>query len=659
MVELDEALGLALGGGEVDACGGGLLALVDVFELADEVVGGVDAGLGLRGAGLGAAAEPLRFGFDAVLQSLLELALSFEVLLLAFEESTVGAADAEETVGVDAVELDDVTRDIFEEVAVVRDHDAGEGGGLEGLFEPRDAGEVKVVGGLVEEEDVGGGDDGFGDGEALAPASGEGGGLGGGFGEADAAAGFAESAFAFGFGDCGGGESGFEDIANGETGSEGGLLADVADAGALADCDFAGVGVFFGGEDLEKGGFASAVGSDEADAVAVGDGEGDFGEEGDGAEALGDALSVQNRRHSPVYQGDGAVRPDCRIVLLPGCGNLLARNRFPPPFDLRPSPMTRANRTPGDTSPPDAPPLQEANMKYTLPLSLLLLSTPLSAFAGDTLLPAGSLIQCTISEPKLSSKTDKVGDPVLCQVSHAELYGRATIPYGSYLVGHFEDYKDPGHFVGKGWIELKFDRLVVRDEIVPLDARVVAVPKYPVDQEGRIHGTGHPVRDTVEWFIPVLWPIDLINLPRRGPRVVLKPETKLTLKVMDDVGLPSQQRAAVEQPYHQPALIERNYDQTPNYYPQPQPAYYPPQQTYAAPQQTYAAPQQAPQTIIYNNYAPPQGYAPQQQQQTVVVQQPAPQRMMMQRSPVVYGYPAPPRMPPPYGYYAPYGAPLR
>ena len=292
-------------------------------------------------------------------------------------------------------------------------------------------------------------------------------------------------------------------------------------------------------------------------------------------------------------------------------------------------------------------------MKYTLPLSLLVLSTPLSALAGDTLLPAGSLIQCTISEPKLSSKTEKIGDPVLCQVSHAELYGRATIPYGSYLVGHFEDYKDPGHFVGKGWIELKFDRMVVQDTIVPLDARVVAVPKYPVDQDGRIHGTGHAVRDTVEWFIPVLWPIDLINLPRRGPRVVLKPETRLTLKVMDDVGLPLQQRAAAEQPYRQPALIERNNDQGQSGYGLQQPTYYP-QQSYVPPMQ------QAPQTIIYNNYTPPQSYGPpQQQQQVVVVQQPAPQRMTVQRPPVMYAYPPPPpRVSAPYGYYAPYGAPL-
>ncbi len=61
------------------------------------------------------------------------------------------------------------------------------------------------------------------------------------------------------------------------------------------------------------------------------------------------------------------------------------------------------------------------------------------------------------------------------------------------------------------------------------------------------------MRDTVEWLIPVLWPIDLINLPRRGPRPVLKAETQLTLKVLDDFGIPSQ----MEQDYQQPALIER------------------------------------------------------------------------------------------------------
>jgi hypothetical protein len=262
-----------------------------------------------------------------------------------------------------------------------------------------------------------------------------------------------------------------------------------------------------------------------------------------------------------------------------------------------------------------------------------------------------------------------VGDPVMCQLSHMEAYSRVAFPYGSYLIGHFQEYKDPGHFVGKGWMELRFDRLMIQpDTNVPINARVVAVPKYHVDNEGRIHGNGHPVRDTIEWMIPVLWPIDLINLPRRGPRPVLKSETQLTLKVLDDFGIPSQ----AEQDYQQPALIERRaaamerhkenmvdqgymtaddafgqqqaapvqrqYAQQ-NYAPQPQ---YAPQPTY----QAQAAP--APQVIIVQS-PPQQVYMqPQQQQpQTVVVQQPQP-----------YAVPQPVYVPGPvryvpYGYYHP------
>ena len=276
-------------------------------------------------------------------------------------------------------------------------------------------------------------------------------------------------------------------------------------------------------------------------------------------------------------------------------------------------------------------------MKGTIFLSLLLAAAPLTGYASEQLVPAGSLIQCTVSEPRISSKTEAIGDPVLCQVSHVELYGRSVFPYGSYLEGRFEDYKDPGHFVGKGWMELKFDRLIVRDEVIPLAAKVVYVPKYPVDKEGRIHGTGHPVRDAIEWAIPVLWPIDLLNLPRRGPRPTLKPETRLTVKVMDDFGIPS------ADPYQQqPSLAYRQpppqyAPQQPQYTPPPQPTYVPPvQYQYTAP------PPPAQQTIVYQ-YAPP------------------PQAVFVS-APVLYGYVPPPPPPPPgvvgYSYGYAYGPPV-
>ena len=228
----------------------------------------------------------------------------------------------------------------------------------------------------------------------------------------------------------------------------------------------------------------------------------------------------------------------------------------------------------------------------TISLLTLLLTAPLSSYAAEQLIPAGSLISCTLSEPKLSSKTAAIGDPVLCQLGHAERYGRSVLPYDSYLVGRFEDSKDPGHFVGKGWMELRFDRMVIEpDTVIPVDAKVVDVPGYNVDRYGRILGKGHATRDTVTWMIPLLWPIDLINLPRRGPYPTLKEETRLTLKVMDDLGVPEVDQQPLQQ---EPSGLYRR----PSAYEQPAPQPPPPPQ-----QITYVQPAPAPPTYVY--VAPP------------------------------------------------------
>jgi hypothetical protein len=261
----------------------------------------------------------------------------------------------------------------------------------------------------------------------------------------------------------------------------------------------------------------------------------------------------------------------------------------------------------------------------SLALLPLLLAAPLSVYDGDQIIPAGSLVQCTLSEPKLNSKTTAIGDPVLCHLGFSERYGRSVLPYNSYLVGRFEDYKDPGHFVGKGWMELKFDRIIVEpDTVIPINARVVDVPGYVVDRQGRILGKGHAVRDTIEWMIPILWPIDLINLPRRGPRPTLREETRLTLKVMDDLEVPQ-----VDQPqrdpnglmhrmpsdYQEPAPAPPPPDQS-AYQQDQQPAdQYPPDQAYDAPPPPpapyYAAPVPAPVVVApyYYGYAAPRAYA--------------------------------------------------
>ena len=291
-------------------------------------------------------------------------------------------------------------------------------------------------------------------------------------------------------------------------------------------------------------------------------------------------------------------------------------------------------------------------------LAALLLVTPVLSLTAkaEQLIPAGSVMQCMVSEPHISSKTTHVGDPILCNLSRTELYGRSVLPYGAYLVGHFEDYKDPGHFVGKGWMELKFDRMVVgNDTTIPIATRVVATSgKNPVDGDGKIHGLGHPVRDTIEWMIPVLWPIDIINLPRRGPRPELKPETRLTVKLLDDVGIPTKTEVQ-----HQPELISRyNYadNEAPQQaapiernYAQQQPYYQPQYQQPAPVQQSYSQP--SPTVIVVQAAAP----AP-----TIIQQAAAPAVQPVYNNynyppPVHYAYPPPPYYPPAaYRYYRPY-----
>ena len=171
-------------------------------------------------------------------------------------------------------------------------------------------------------------------------------------------------------------------------------------------------------------------------------------------------------------------------------------------------------------------------------LAVSLLALTLSASARETVLPAGTLLKCTMNEPNFSSATVAVGDPVLCHLHSVTEFGQQTFPRGSYLVGHLESAKDPGHFWGKGEMKLVFDRIGLPNGDLPLDAKVVATRGYKVNKEGDIRGKGHPRRDVVEWLIPPLWPWKIIMLPARGPRPTLKGESMLTLRLMDDVQIP-------------------------------------------------------------------------------------------------------------------------
>jgi len=170
---------------------------------------------------------------------------------------------------------------------------------------------------------------------------------------------------------------------------------------------------------------------------------------------------------------------------------------------------------------------------------VLCLATAAAAQTKESIVPAGTLLQCVLDEPKFSSQTAKVSDPVLCHVSSLGMFGRPIFPRGAYLSGRFEDFRDPGHFFGKGWLKLEFESLTLPGGTFPVSAKIVSVPHYRVDAESSIRGRGHPRRDAIEWAIPILWPEKVITLPMRGPRPTLKGETRILPRLLDDVSIPT------------------------------------------------------------------------------------------------------------------------
>ena len=192
-----------------------------------------------------------------------------------------------------------------------------------------------------------------------------------------------------------------------------------------------------------------------------------------------------------------------------------------------------------------------------LAVSVLFLGVQASTKAQDILVPAGTLLRCTLDEPNFSSATAEIGDPVICHLSALRQFGKAVFPRGSYLGGHLEADKEPGHFWGKGYLKIEFDRIGFPDSDIPVPSKMIAAKGYRVDKKGDIVGKGHATRDTVEWLIPPLWPWKILTLPAKGPRPALKGEEQITVRLMDDIDVPrpnsslrSYQRPPAPASYH-------------------------------------------------------------------------------------------------------------
>src|SRR2546427_2358133 len=70
--------------------------------------------------------------------------------------------------------------------------------------------------------------------------------------------------------------------------------------------------------------------------------------------------------------------------------------------------------------------------------------------AQETVVPAGTLLCCTMSEPHFSFATAQVGDPVLFPLGAVQGFGHNVFPRGAYMGGHLAAGKEPGPLFCKG-----------------------------------------------------------------------------------------------------------------------------------------------------------------------------------------------------------------
>lgn len=115
---------------------------------------------------------------------------------------------------------------------------------------------------------------------------------------------------------------------------------------------------------------------------------------------------------------------------------------------------------------------------------------------------------------------------------------------------------------------IQFDRLILPNaEVYPLSAKVTSAPHLKVDAQGDIRGKGHPKRDAFFWAIPLFWPIKVFTLPARGPYPALKGESRLSLRLMEDVEMPFPTTAQNSVPMPPWSSSQRNdYRKTPSPY---------------------------------------------------------------------------------------------
>ncbi len=267
------------GGDEIDAgrADGGVaeLQLVQFFAAAGSVF---DARAGLARACRRLAPQPLRLAANLVGDRLLLPRLGVEECLTLLDEVVVGARGAKGAARIDAADLHHVAGNCAQKSPIVGGDQVAERRRPEQPLQPDDAGQIEVVGRLIEQQQVGLAHELAGQGKPFAPAAGKMIGPLIGIAETDLRQRDRRPGFALVILDRLAGKRGQKHRADAQTGSERVVLGQVTDARAAPQGTRAGVGLLKAGQQFQERRFAGAVRSDQPQALAVVQIEGQIGE---------------------------------------------------------------------------------------------------------------------------------------------------------------------------------------------------------------------------------------------------------------------------------------------------------------------------------------------------------------------------------------------
>jgi hypothetical protein len=185
-------------------------------------------------------------------------------------------------------------------------------------------------------------------------------------------------------------------------------------------------------------------------------------------------------------------------------------------------------------------------MKATIKTTLAALFLGLSCLSSTALagpsetscslnIPAGTIIRAYPDERIVGGTTS---GPLLFTVAadvRFFLNRPPILPRGSKILGKMEQSSQAGRFWGRAKAQPVFTSILTPDFCeYAIDAKLTGTKMYQVRDEVII-GRGHARRDTVALLFPPTTVYQLMRLPARGPKLTIREEEQLVIKLLQPV----------------------------------------------------------------------------------------------------------------------------